>query len=362
MVNATEFMERALFLAERGRGRTTPNPLVGAVVVSPDGVVVGQGAHLVAGGPHAEVVALDDAGSRARGATLYCTLEPCSHTGRTGPCVERIAAAGIARVVAAVTDPNPRVSGRGFAFLRARGIEVVEDVERDRATRQNAPFFTWIARGRPLVTLKAAVSADGFVGARDRRVHLTGAAANRFLHRERAEFDAIAVGSGTVLTDDPLLTARVAYRYRPLTRVIFDWRTRVPATARVFSTLGEGPVIMIVSAGRLRASASASQALDRLQAQGVTVQAFPEVALRPVVEWLGTREILSLLVEGGPALHDRFLEAGLADRVQWVVTPGRLEQGVPIGETPRGALWSTLPRTRVLGEDTLIEFDVHRPH
>ena len=122
------FMERALFLAERGRGRTSPNPIVGAVVVSPDGVVVGQGAHLVAGGPHAEVVALDVAGARARGATLYCTLEPCSHAGRTGPCVERIVAAGVARVVAAVTDPNPRVAGRGFAYLRARGIDVVEGI------------------------------------------------------------------------------------------------------------------------------------------------------------------------------------------------------------------------------------------
>jgi diaminohydroxyphosphoribosylaminopyrimidine deaminase/5-amino-6-(5-phosphoribosylamino)uracil reductase len=352
-------MERALFLAERGRGRTTPNPLVGAVVVSPDGVVVGQGAHLVAGGPHAEVVALDAAGSRAGGATLYCTLEPCSHTGRTGPCVERIVAAGITRVVAAVTDPNPRVAGRGFAILRERGIDVVEGLERDRASRQNAAFFTWITRGRPLVTLKAAISSDGFVGVRDRRVQLTGPAANRYLQRERAEFDAIAVGSGTMLTDDPLLTSRVAYRYRPLTRVIFDWRARVPATARVLSTVEDGPVIMIVSAG---ASVARRGDLEKLVARGITVQAFPDVALVPVLDWLGRREVLTLLVEGGPALHDRFLEAGLADRVQWVVTPARLEHGVPIGGPARGALWSAPPRTRVLGEDTLIEFDVHRPH
>ena len=192
-----EFMDRAFFLAERGRGRTTPNPLVGAVVVTPDGVVVGQGAHLEAGGPHAEVVALDVAGARARGATLYCTLEPCSHTGRTGPCVERIAAAGVARVVAAVTDPNPRVAGRGFEVLRARGIDVVDGIGAAEAARQNAAFFTWIAHGRPFVTLKSAVSSDGFVGRRDRRVELTGPAANRFLQRERAAFDAIAVGSGT---------------------------------------------------------------------------------------------------------------------------------------------------------------------
>ena len=352
-----EFMDRAFFLAERGRGRTTPNPLVGAVVVTPDGVVVGQGAHLEAGGPHAEVVALDVAGGRARGATLYCTLEPCSHTGRTGPCVERIAAAGVARVVAAVTDPNPQVAGRGFAYLRGRGIDVVEGVGAVAAARQNAAFFTWIVHGRPLVTLKSAVSSDGFVGRRDRRVQLTGPAANRFLQRERAAFDAIAVGSGTVLTDDPLLTARVAYRHRPLARVIFDWRARVPASARVFSTLSEGPVIMIVSEAAL---ATHRGALAALEARGVTVQPFAQPGIRPVLEWLGGREVVSLLVEGGPALHDRFLDEGLADRVQWVVTPKTLEQGVPIGGPPRRALWASPPRTRVLGEDTLVEFDVHR--
>ena len=165
MVTAADarFMERALFLAERGRGTTSPNPVVGAVVVSDDGVVVGQGAHLRAGGPHAEVVALEMAGSRARGATLYCTLEPCSHTGRTGPCVERIVPAGIRRVVAAMGDPNPRVSGAGFARLRAEGVEVDVGVGEVEARRRNAAFVTWITKGRPLVTLKTAVSADGFV-------------------------------------------------------------------------------------------------------------------------------------------------------------------------------------------------------
>jgi diaminohydroxyphosphoribosylaminopyrimidine deaminase/5-amino-6-(5-phosphoribosylamino)uracil reductase len=182
------------------------------------------------------VVALERAGARARGATLYCTLEPCSHTGRTGPCVERIAAAGIARVVAAVKDPNPRVAGRGFDYLRRHGIEVVEDFSHERARSQNAPFFTWIENGRPFVVLKAAVSRDGFVGVAGRRTQLTGPVADRYFHRQRAEIDAIAVGSGTILADDPSLTARGAFRPRPLTRVIFDWRVRIPATARVFST------------------------------------------------------------------------------------------------------------------------------
>ncbi len=142
--NDARFMERALFLAERGRGRTTPNPLVGAVVVSSDGVIVGQGAHLQAGGPHAEIIALQAAGSQARGATLYCTLEPCAHTGRTGPCVERIVAAGVTRVVTAVRDPNPLVAGAGIAYLRAHGIEVVEGLGELEATRLNGPFISWI--------------------------------------------------------------------------------------------------------------------------------------------------------------------------------------------------------------------------
>src|SRR5262245_55673582 len=241
------FMERALFHAERGRGRTSPNPIVGAVVVSTDGVVVGQGAHLGPGLPHAEVRALDQAGEGGRNGTLYCTLEPCSHVGRTGPCVERIAAAGIRRVVAATTDLNPLVAGRGFSYLRERRIEVVENIGREAADRQHAPFFTWVTKKRPFVILKAATSLDGYVGETAGRIALTGAAANRYFHRQRAEVDAIAVGSGTVLTDDPQLTPRGAYRFRPLTRVVFDWRGRIPASARLFSTLAAGPILLVVT-------------------------------------------------------------------------------------------------------------------
>jgi diaminohydroxyphosphoribosylaminopyrimidine deaminase/5-amino-6-(5-phosphoribosylamino)uracil reductase len=154
-------MERALFLAERGRGRTSPNPLVGAVIVSPDGVVVGQGAHERAGEPHAEVHALTSAGERARGATLYCTLEPCCHRGRTGPCVDRIVEAGVARVVAACEDPNPLVSGRGFSYLRAHGVTVEVGLGAAAAATLNQPFFTLMREGRPFVILKAATSVDG---------------------------------------------------------------------------------------------------------------------------------------------------------------------------------------------------------
>jgi diaminohydroxyphosphoribosylaminopyrimidine deaminase/5-amino-6-(5-phosphoribosylamino)uracil reductase len=363
------FMERALFWAERGRGRTTPNPIVGAVVVSPDGVVVGQGAHMAAGGPHAEVVALGAAGSRARGGTLYCTLEPCSHVGdrRTGPCVEPIVAAGIRRVVGAVTDPNPRVAGQGFAYLREHGVEVTSGILAERASALNAPFFTWIARRRPFVIAKVATSRDRFVGQSTVRVRLTGPEADRHFHRQRSEIDAIAVGSGTVLADDPELTARGAYRHRPLVRVLFDWRGRIPPTARVFSTLDSGPVIMMVTRRALEADPGRTAALE---ARGVIVEAAETRDLRSALERLAAREVVTLLVEGGPALHDALAEAELIDRAQWVVTPRTLGSGVPLA--PMFSRLVTPPhepsRVTRLGQDVLIEFDVHgtdrsdRPH
>jgi diaminohydroxyphosphoribosylaminopyrimidine deaminase/5-amino-6-(5-phosphoribosylamino)uracil reductase len=351
------FMERALFHAERGRGRTSPNPIVGAVVVSSTGVVVGQGAHLGAGGPHAEVLALAEAGERGRGGTLYCTLEPCSHVGRTGPCVERIAAAGIRRVVAATVDLNPRVSGQGFAHLRAHGIEVTEDVAREAADRQHAPFFTWITERRPFVIVKSATSIDGYVGERHGRVRLTGPAANRYFHRQRAEIDAIAVGAGTMLTDDPELTARGAYRFRPLTRVVFDWRGRVPATARLFSTLTAGPVIMVVTA---KAVAARSSHFAALADGGISIEVFETRDLGPVLERLAKLEIVTLLVEGGPALQNAFADHAAVDRVQWVVTAARLGSGVPsavrLGPIGHPGAAAT---ARALGEDLFIEFDVH---
>jgi len=351
------FMERALLLAERGRGRTSPNPIVGAVVVTQEGIVVGQGSHLDAGGPHAEVHALNAAGGRARGGTLYCTLEPCCHVGRTGPCTTRIAEAGISRVVAAVQDPNPRVAGGGFAHLRERGIEITEGEAAAQAAAQNAPFFTWVRHRRPFVTLKVAVSADGFVGQRDRRVKLTGPAADRWFHRQRAEVDAIAVGSGTVLVDDPRLTAREVYRYRPLTRVIFDRSARTPLSARVFDTLAAGPVIMVVSR---RVTEERHAHLEALAQRGIAVLSFEEDNIAPALAELASRGVVSLLVEGGPTLQNAFITAGLVDRVQRVSTATPLGTGVPMpGLSHFGA---RLEHTVTLGPDCLTEFDVHRAH
>jgi diaminohydroxyphosphoribosylaminopyrimidine deaminase/5-amino-6-(5-phosphoribosylamino)uracil reductase len=349
-------MARALFLAERGLGRTSPNPIVGAVVVADDGVVLGQGAHLVAGGPHAEVAALEAAGGRARGATLYCTLEPCAHTGRTGPCVERIAAAGIRRVVAAMPDRNPQVRGRGFAYLRAQGIAVTEGVGEAEAARQLAPFFLWITERRPFVIAKAAVSADGFVGRQGERTRLTGPAANRYLHRQRAAVDALAVGSGTVLADDPELTARLAYRGKPLMRVIFDFTFRVPPSATVFSTLDAGPVIMVVSAVAAEAQ---PDRVARLAERGVGVERVVTRELRPVLTALGSQGIVSVLVEGGPRLQTAFFDEDLVDRIQCVVTPHVLQRGIPVATDLGALVTSGRGRRTRLGADELWEADVH---
>jgi diaminohydroxyphosphoribosylaminopyrimidine deaminase/5-amino-6-(5-phosphoribosylamino)uracil reductase len=350
------FMERALLVAERGRGTTSPNPMVGAVVVSQEGIVVGQGAHTRAGGPHAEIIALEASGARAQGASLYCTLEPCSHTGRTGPCVERIVPAGIARVIAAMTDPNPRVSGAGVSYLRAHGIEVTVGACEAAARRLVAPFATWITRGRPFVIAKAAVSTDGFVGRAGERVRLTGADADRYLHRQRAEIDAIAVGADTVLADDPWLTTRHVWRSRPLTRVLFDWRLRIPATARVFSTLQDGPVIMAVGREAAGAQPAAVAALEGL---GVSVATFDERALSPVLEFLAGRNVVSLLVEGGPRLHAAFFASRLVDRVQRVETPHVLGAGVRVAGGFADPPSRDAKGVRHLGADRLVEWDVY---
>ena len=248
MLSDLEYMNRALDLAGRGRGTTSPNPMVGAVIVREDGTIVGQGYHERAGGPHAEVRALDEAGDLARGASLFCTLEPCAHVGRTGPCVERVAAAGIARVVAATGDPDPRVSGRGFDFLRRKGIDVSVGTARERALRLNRPYFTFKTKRRPFIVMKAATSLDNRIAAKTgERTRISSDDALRHAHAVRAEIDAIAVGSGTVLADDPLLTAREVHRGRPLARVLFDRRLRIRPSARVFSTLDAGPVIIVTT-------------------------------------------------------------------------------------------------------------------
>lgn len=354
-----DYMARALFHAARGRGRTSPNPVVGAVVVAADGRVVGQGHHARAGGPHAEVHALDMAGEQARGGTLYCTLEPCSHTGRTGPCVPRIARAGITRVVAAVEDPNPQVRGRGFAFLRSHGIAVDVGLGVESASRLNQPFFTAMRAQRPFVTLKAAISADGYLAeAPGMRTPLTSAAANRHAHRVRAEIDAVAVGVGTVLVDDPVLTPRGVYRERPLTRVVFDRRLRTPATARLLSTGAAGPVIIVTTTDGV----AHAEARTRLEAAGA-VLVVADGSMAGAVTALAEYGITSLLIEGGAAVHQAAWDAGIVDFVRLYVTPHVIgASGVRFLEGRRLPPASLVERrVEPLGPDVLIEGYVHGP-
>lgn len=353
-------MRKALQLAERGRGTTSPNPMVGAVIVDRDGVLVGRGAHERAGGPHAEVHALANAGAAARGSTLYCTLEPCSHLGRTGPCAPLVAEAGIARVVVATEDPNPKVAGAGLRLLRERGVEVVSGVMAAEAERLNRPFFTVMRAHRPFVTMKVALSADRRVAAGPgQRTQLTSDAANRQIHRDRAETDAIGIGSGTVLADDPELTARGAYRTRPLTRVIFDRRLRTPPAARIFRTPEAGPVIIIGDP----AGAGQNVASARLLRMAGAALEFPAAGtLQGALEMLAGRGVTALIVEGGPTLHRAFWDAGLVDRVQIYETPVVIgERGVPwLAFDVMASAHLTERTSRSFGADKLLEAYVHR--
>jgi diaminohydroxyphosphoribosylaminopyrimidine deaminase/5-amino-6-(5-phosphoribosylamino)uracil reductase len=352
-------MARALFHAARGRGRTSPNPLVGAVVVSTDGVIVGQGHHQRAGEPHAEVHALGEAGGRARGATLYCTLEPCCHQGRTGPCVERIVEAGVGRVVAAVEDPNPLVSGRGFAYLRDRGVQVDVGLSAPAAAAINAAFFTLMREQRPFVILKAATSLDGRIAeAPGRRTQLTSAPANRHAHRFRGEVDAIGVGVGTVMVDDPELTVRGVYRARPLTRVIFDRRLRTRPDARVLSTHDSGPVIIITSP----AGAAQKEQRSALEARGADV-AVADGTMRSALGLLAQREVASLLLEGGARVHAAAWDEGVVDYVRLYITPHAVgADGVPVlGGRPFSAATLYDRHVEPLGPDVLVAGYVHRP-
>jgi diaminohydroxyphosphoribosylaminopyrimidine deaminase/5-amino-6-(5-phosphoribosylamino)uracil reductase len=331
--------------------------MVGASVIAPDGTIVGDGHHERAGLPHAEIVALDEAGPRARGATLICTLEPCSHHGRTGPCVERIVAAGIQTVVAATEDPNPIVSGRGFQFLESHGVKVVSGVAAAAAARLNAPFFTAMRQRRPWIILKQAASLDGAVAsAPGQQTTLSSGAARRLADRWRAEVDAIAVGSETVLVDDPLLTVRQLFRARPLIRAIFDRSLRTPASARIFATLDAGPVVVLTT---LESMAGRGERVQALEAAGGEVVPF-DGTVPGALERLWEKGIQSVLLEGGPRLHRAAWEADMIDEARLFVAPEPLgPAGVAAASIPVTSLVDV--ETRTIGADVLISGYVHRP-
>ena len=318
-----KYMEEAFALAERGRGSAHPNPLVGAVLVQGD-AVVGRGWHRRPGEPHAEALALSEAGERASGATLYCTLEPCSHQGQTPPCADALVAAGIRRAVVALGDPNPLVDGRGFARLREGGVEVEHREDRwgARARKQNAPFLKFHATGLPLVTYKAAVTLDGKVAAAGGDARwISCLDSRRTVHELRAAVDAVMVGAGTVRRDDPELTVRLSEGRDPV-RVIVTRHGDLPVGAKVLATARHTPTIVLAE--------SADGAARRiLEARGAELVEVGAGGLRAGLAALAERGLLDVLCEGGPTLAGGLLAEGLIDRVLLFVAPLFVGRGAP---------------------------------
>ncbi|KGD99292.1 bifunctional diaminohydroxyphosphoribosylaminopyrimidine deaminase/5-amino-6-(5-phosphoribosylamino)uracil reductase RibD [Rhizobium sp. YS-1r] len=313
-----KFMTRALELSRRHAGLTGTNPSVGCVIVK-DGEIVGEAVTAPGGRPHAEAQALAIAGDKARGATVYVTLEPCSHYGKTPPCANALVEAGVARVVTCLTDPDPRVSGRGLAILEEAGIIVENGLMEKEGRRALASYLMRQTKGRPHVTLKLAVSADGMLGRPGEEVAITGLLAKDEVHRLRAQADAILVGIGTVLADDPELTVRIpGMEDRSPTRIVLDRRLVLPLTSNLVRTAKDVPVIAVAGEPPLFSDDPDQAVIERreaLRAAGVeTLQCDPH-DLELLLGALSTRGISSILVEGGAAVAKSFLNAGLVDRI-----------------------------------------------
>jgi diaminohydroxyphosphoribosylaminopyrimidine deaminase/5-amino-6-(5-phosphoribosylamino)uracil reductase len=354
------FMALALTLGRRGQGRTWPNPAVGAVVVK-DGVIVGRGWTQPGGRPHAEAEALRRAGEQARAATLYTTLEPCSHYGQTAPCADGIVGSGIARVVSALVDPNPEVAGAGHWRMAEQGIVVEVGIGADEARRAHAGHIRRMQEGRPQVTLKLAVSADEKAGLPGRRpVRITGAPAIARVHLMRARNDAVLTGIGTVLADDPLLTCRLPGMHTPV-RIVLDGALRLPIASRLVDTARQTPLWLITSDG------TPAEHRRALEARGVEVMAVAarggKIDLDAALKLLAQRGITRLMVEAGPVLAAAFLRADLVDEA------ALFRSSKPVGREGLDAL-DGLPLSALtqssrlepvgnesLGQDTLENFE-----
>ncbi len=361
-------MALALRLAAKSRGHTSPNPMVGAVVVS-RGKIVGQGSHRKVGGPHAEVIALSQAGSRAKGGTLYVTLEPCSHLKkRTPPCVPLVIHSGVRRVVVAMVDPNPQVRGRGIAQLKRAGLRVDIGCREAEAWRLNEAYIHWVRTGRPFTILKAGMTLDGQIAtARGESQWITGDVARMQAHRLRADVDAILVGIGTVLRDDSQLTAREAddpfrLALRQPLRVVVDSRLRIPLKAAVLQQQQDAHTVIATT------SAAPQRKIDLLSGRGIDVLVLPKtgghVSLPALWTRLGQLGITSLLVEGGSGLNAAVLRAGLPQRLMCFIAPlllgGQDAKGLFGGLAPR-RLRDAVPlknlRVETLDRDMLIQAD-----
>ena len=356
-----DYMALALELAGRGEGWTSPNPMVGAVIVK-DGVIIGQGWHRKCGDLHAEREALKSCAAHPAGATMYVTLEPCCHQGRQPPCTDAILQAGIARVVVGCSDPNPLVAGKGLDILRAAGVEVTAGVLEEACRRRNRAFFHFISTGRPYVVMKYAMTLDGKIAAYTGASRwITGEEARRQVHRDRDRYAAILVGVGTALADDPLLTCRAEGGHNPL-RVVCDSSLRLPLASHLVRTAREVPTV--VAAARPDPEKRAA-----LEAAGCQVWELPgpdgRVDLNALLDRLGEREIDSLLVEGGAAVAGAFLDAGLVQRVQAYIAPKLF--GGAAAPSPVAGLGAALPAEGLalrnltvirLGDDILLEGEV----
>ena len=313
-----QMMARAISLARNGLGRTSPNPLVGAVIVR-DGRIVAEGWHRKAGTPHAEIHALNMAGELARGATVYVSLEPCAHYGRTGPCARALVEAGVSRVVVAMTDPNPKVAGKGIAILQEAGIEVTTGVLEQEARQLNEVFLKWMTTGLPFVALKTAMTLDGKIAtAAGQSQWITNEAARYETHRLRDIYDGILVGINTALADNPSLTTRLKeYQGRNPVRIVVDSRARLPLKSKLV-TDGAARTIVAVTAG---APADRLEALRSAGAEVIVAGSGDQVDMHSLMEQLGAMKISSVLVEGGGSVNFSLLQAGLVDRVYAFIAP-----------------------------------------
>jgi diaminohydroxyphosphoribosylaminopyrimidine deaminase/5-amino-6-(5-phosphoribosylamino)uracil reductase len=358
------YMRRALALARRAEGRTAPNPPVGAVVVRA-GQIVGEGFHPCAGQPHAEIFALRQAAESASGADLYVTLEPCCHHGRTGPCTEAIVQAGVGRVFVGCIDPNPKVAGEGLATLIRAGIAVESGLMGKECSRLIAPFAKHINTGLPHVILKAAMTLDGNIATGTGHSRwISGEASRREVHRLRNRVDAIMVGIGTVLRDDPLLTTRLPRGGRDPLRVVVDANLRINEEAAILNLRSDAPTLIATT------SRAPKDKVARLISRGIEILSLPEqdgrVDLTALLRQLGSRGVQNLLLEGGGTLNAAALQAGLVDRVMIFIAPrllGGKGLGLFHGPGPLNmdqSLQLTDLRVQRFGDDVLIEGEVER--
>jgi len=353
------FMAAALSLSRRGLGLAAPNPSVGALVVR-DGIIVGRGVTQKGGRPHAETQALEEAGALAKGATLYVTLEPCSHHGKTPPCSEAILAAGIKRVVSAMEDANPKVAGRGHTQLRLAGVNVVVGIGAEEAHRLHLGHSLVVTDGRPMLSLKLAETADGFAAGMPgaERLLITGATANDFTHYQRATHDAVLIGSGTALADDPMLTVRLQglAERKPL-RIVLDATGALPLSSKLVQTARDVPTMLLAG------DAAPAAALDALRKQGVDVALVPAndgtLDLRAALKVLADKGLTRIFCEGGPTLGAVLIDAGFADEVMLLQSRKTIGAGLPALAPQARAKLGTyrLVEARDLGEDRLVRYE-----